>query len=177
MATELQLAGDGENDKGRFLGHNGLSPTLAERRERESEQKRNISFFISIWQNSHEREGRGRVLPRGFCQRFLKSVSRGSAFLLLTPRKLVHWARYSEIHLQGKHGKSFIVWSLSSSLNFNQLSRSIIIAGWWRILKGGVVGQKQVNLIPIDLLSCYSSTKKFHTKSWPASIPHASMPH
>ena len=27
----LQLAGDGENDKGRFLGHNGLSPapTLA----------------------------------------------------------------------------------------------------------------------------------------------------
>ena len=35
IATTVQLAGDGENDKGTFLGHNGLSPTLAEQRERE----------------------------------------------------------------------------------------------------------------------------------------------
>ena len=80
----LQLAGDGENDKGRFLGHNGLSPapTLAAQGEGEREMAPSSFQFDKI----PMRETAASALA---CQRFLKSVSRGSAFLpRLTPRKL-----------------------------------------------------------------------------------------
>ena len=45
VATELQLAGDGENDKGRFLGHNGLRHLRTREGGRESREKYLLLHF------------------------------------------------------------------------------------------------------------------------------------